>query len=56
MSIIFTEAAEQERIRCIYAAMPGRTDEQLEEILANQDAEFHVRAAAADVQRDRARS
>lgn len=64
MSITLTPAeaamqertSERERIRCIYAAMPRRTDAQLEEILGNQKAEFHVRAAAADVKRARASS
>lgn len=53
LSLSYTEAAEQERIRIIYASMPRRTDEELVEILANPRAEFHVRAAAADIQRDR---
>jgi len=53
MSLTYAEAAEQERIRIIYATMPRRTDEELAQILANPRAEFHVLAAAADVQRHR---
>lgn len=44
---------ERERARCVRAAMPRRTDEELEQILANPQAEFMIRAAAADEQRDR---